>query len=184
MSARMEREIKLRFEGPDAARTAILELGAVPLRARRLQSDTVFDTPARELSCRAEVLRVRVEDGHHSVTFKSPIPDETMKLREEIETTVGSGPVVMTILGRLGFVVSFRYEKYREEFTLGEVVVALDETPVGTFVEIEGSEAGIHAVATALGRGPHEFVLESYRALFVQTCEAIGTTPTDMIFAR
>ena len=41
-----------------------------------------------------------------------------------------------------------------------------------------------HAVATALGRGPHEFVLESYRALFVQTCEAIGTTPTDMIFAR
>ena len=180
----MEREVKLRFDSPEAARRALLSLGAVPLRPRRLQSDTVYDTAERTLAARAEVLRVRVEDGHECVTFKSPLPDATMKLREELETTVGSGALVMTIFERLGFVVSFRYEKYREEFTLVDVIAAVDETPVGTFVELEGTEGGILAAADALGRTPEQFVLESYRSLFLQACAATGVTPTDMVFAR
>jgi adenylate cyclase, class 2 len=184
MSAHMEREVKLRFDSPELARAALLSLGAVPLRPRRLQSDTVFDLPERTLAARAQVLRVRVEDGNHCVTFKSPIPDETMKLREELETSVGSGVLVMSILERLGFVVSFRYEKYREEFTLVGIVAAVDETPVGTFVELEGTEDGILSVAEALGRSPQQFVLDSYRTLFVQACAATGTAVTDMVFAR
>ena len=180
----MEREVKLRFDSADLARTALLSVGAVPLRPRRLQSDTVFDTPSRTLATRAEVLRVRMEDGHHCVTFKSPIPDPTMKLREEIETSVGNGALAMTILERLGFVVSFRYEKYREEFTLLDTVAAVDETPVGTFVELEGTETGILSAAAALGRSPQQFVLDSYRTLFVQACAESGATPTDMVFSR
>jgi adenylate cyclase class 2 len=180
----MEREIKLRFDSPEIARNALLALGAVPLRPRRLQSDTVYDTPARALATRAEVLRVRMEDGHHCVTFKSPLPDDTMKLREEIETSVGNGALVMTILERLGFVVSFRYEKYREEFTLLDIVAAVDETPVGTFVELEGTESGILMAAEALGRTPQHFVVDSYRTLFVQACADAGTAATDMVFSR
>lgn len=184
MSGHLEREIKLRFASPEAAREALLALGATPLRPRRLQTDTVYDTPARTLSLRAEVLRVRVEDGHHYVTFKSPVQDTTMKLREEIETAVGDGRVLMKILERLGFVVSFRYEKYREELSLPDIVAAIDETPVGTFVELEGSRAGITAIAIALGRGPGDYVLESYRTLFIQSSAARGTTATDMLFPR
>lgn len=184
MPAQMEREIKLRFDSPDAARRALVELGAQPLRPRRLQSDVVYDTVARDLSARAEVLRVRMEDGHHYVTFKTPVPHPTMKLREEIETAVGDGRLLMTIFERLGLVISFRYEKYREEFSLSDVVVAIDETPLGTFVEIEGSDVGIMAVSAALGRQPADFVLESYRTLFVQSCQATGNVATDMIFAR
>jgi adenylate cyclase class IV len=59
----LEREIKLRFESPEAARAAITFAGARPLRSRRLQSDVLFDTEERALSARGQVLRVRIEAG-------------------------------------------------------------------------------------------------------------------------
>jgi hypothetical protein len=38
------------------------------------------------------------------------------------------------------------------------------------------------AVAQALGRGPADYLLDSYRGLFVRHCEQLGTPPTDMLF--
>ena len=70
-----------------------------------------------------------------------------MKVREEIETVVGDGDILLRVLKELGLHVWFRYEKYREEFAHEDVIVAIDETPVGIFVEIEGSEHGIAAMA-------------------------------------
>ena len=52
-----------------------------------------------------------------------------MKLREELETSIGDGALVLAMLERLGFRVWFRSEKYREEFALADVVIAIDETP-------------------------------------------------------
>ena len=52
----------------------------------------------------------------------------------------------------LGLHVWFRYQKFREEFAAEDVTIALDETPVGTFVEIEGGERAIEFMARALGR--------------------------------
>ncbi len=182
MPAILEREIKLRFASAEAARSAIQQLGATSLRPRRLQADAVFDTPDRTLSSQGEVLRVRVEEGSDSVTFKHPAAHPTMKLREEFETEVGDGALLITILTKLGFEIVFRYEKYREEFAHDDVIVAIDETPVGTFVEIEGSDAGIMATAALLGRGPGDFVVDSYRALFVRACLESGVKPTDMVF--
>jgi len=86
------------------------------------------------------------------------------------------------VLEQLGFHVWFRYQKYREEFSREDVTVAVDETPVGTFVEIEGSERGIQEMATALARKPADYVLDSYRGLFVQHCERHGLPVSDMLF--
>ncbi len=107
-----------------------------------------------------------------------------MKLREELETVVGDGQVVLHILEELGLHVWFRYEKYREEFAHEDVTVAVDETPVGVFVEIEGSEHGIVATADALGRTQADYVLDSYRGLFLKHREQFGLRGTDMVFDR
>ncbi len=93
-----------------------------------------------------------MENGKSRLTFKGPVQPGIMKVREELETVVGDGDILLRVLKELGLHVWFRYEKYREEFAREDVIVAIDETPVGMFVEIEGSEPGIASMAEALGR--------------------------------
>jgi len=128
------------------------------------------------------VLRVRIDSGKSLLTFKGPVQPSFAKLREELETVIGDGVLLVCMLERLGFRVWWRYEKYREEFALDDVVIALDETPVGTFVEIEGGERGIADTAEALGRGPDDYVVDSYRRLFQAHCQARGIADVHMLF--
>ena len=179
----VEREIKLRFASPDEARSAILATGATPLRSRRLQEDALLDTSDEALRRRQCVLRIRSESGKSLLTFKGPVLPGSMKVRDEFETVVGDSEVMQRVLEELGLHVWFRYEKYREEYAAGEVTIAIDETPVGTFVELEGSEQGILALAATLGRAPSDFVLESYRALFVEHRAAFGLKGPNMVFS-
>ena len=178
----LEREIKLRFDSVEAAREAVLATGASPLLGRRLQEDSLLDTEDEMLRRRRCVLRVRVENGKSRITFKGPVQPSIVKVREELETVVGDGGVLLGILEELGLHVWFRYEKYREEFSHEDVIVAIDETPVGVFVEIEGSEQGITAMAEALGRTQADYVLDSYRGLFLKYRDEFGVTGTDMVF--
>jgi adenylate cyclase class 2 len=178
----MEREVKLRFESAANARDAIRGAGATPLLGRRLQEDALLDTSDEQLRRRRCVLRVRAESGKSRLTFKGPVQPSAMKLREEVETVVSDGGALLRVLEELGLQVWFRYEKYREEFAYGDVIVAVDETPVGVFVEIEGSEHGIEAAAEALGRSPGDYILESYRGLFLAHGSEHGLTGRDMVF--
>ena len=178
----LEREVKLRFNSADEARDAILAAGATPLRGRRLQEDSLLDTGDEELRRRRCVLRVRVENGKSRITFKGPVQPSAMKLREEYETVVGDGEVLLRVFEELGLHVWFRYEKYREEFAHEDVIAAIDETPVGVFVEIEGTERGIADMAIALGRSESDYILDSYRALFLQYRDERGLTCPDMVF--
>jgi adenylate cyclase class 2 len=173
-----EREIKLRFASVEEAREAVLAAGCTPLLGRRLQEDVLLDRENDELRQRRCVLRVRTESGKSRLTFKGPVQPSPMKLREEVETVVGDGEVLLRVLHEVGLHEWFRYEKYREEFSHEDVTVAIDETPVGVFIEIEGSEDGISAMAEALGRGPADYVLDSYRGLFLQS----GRAGRDMVF--
>jgi adenylate cyclase, class 2 len=184
MSNQFEREVKLRYTDPVSARAAVIRLGAGTHRPRRLQQDALLDTADGLLRDQRSVLRVRSENGAAVLTFKGPVQPSTMKLREEIETTAGDPDVLLTLLQRLGFRVWFRYEKYREEFRKDDVIIAIDETPVGTFLEIEGSEQGVTDIAAELGHEPRDYVLDSYRGLFIRYCEERGATPGDMLFAR
>src|SRR5438105_13213601 len=91
MTAILEREIKLRFETPEAARTAILRAGATPVRCRRLQEDCLLDTADETLRRHRCVLRVRVESGRSVLTYKGPVQPSLVKAREEMEMIVADG---------------------------------------------------------------------------------------------
>ena len=50
------------------------------------------------------------------------------------------------------------------------------------FVEIEGCEQGIETAAAALGRSQADFIVDSYRSLFLQLRDRFGLTTSDMVF--
>jgi adenylate cyclase class 2 len=179
----LEREIKLLFDEPESARAAVIAAGATPLRSRRLQEDSLFDTDDELLRRQRCVLRIRSDSGRSLLTFKGPVQQAVTAAREEHETVVSDGAVLEYVLAQLGMHVWFRYQKYREEFSAEDVTIAIDETPVGTFVEIEGGEEGILEMARSLGRTPADFILDSYRSLFISRREAFGISGTDMVFA-
>ncbi|MBI2223335.1 MAG: class IV adenylate cyclase [Acidobacteria bacterium] len=178
----LEREVKLRFDSAESARDAILQAGATSVHGRRLQEDFLLDTEDETLRRRRCVLRVRLENGMSRLTFKGPVQPSLMKVREEIETVVGDGEVLLQTFAELGLHVWFRYQKYREEFACVDVIASVDETPVGVFVELEGSEHGIESLATALGRGPADYILDSYRGLFLKFRDEHGIVGSDMVF--
>ena len=178
-----EREIKLLFSTPTDARLAILAAGAAPLRCRRLQEDALFDTDDESLRRRGCALRIRIDSGRSLLTFKGPIQPGPMKIREEHETVVSDGEVLIQLLQSLGLHVWFRYQKFREEFAAEDATIALDETPIGTFVEIEGGERAILTLAQALGRSPNDFIRDSYRGLFLARRTEFGLQGANMVFA-
>lgn len=161
----------------------MLSSGAVPLRPRRLQHDALLDSTQGSLKSRGCALRVRADGSNTVLTFKGPPQPGTMKTRDEHETPVADAAALFSVLAGMGFDVWFRYEKYREEFSAPGVIIAIDETPVGTFVEIEGDEGAILSTAQALGRSPSDFILQSYRSLFADGAAAAGLTGRDMLFS-
>jgi adenylate cyclase, class 2 len=178
----LEREVKLSFRSADEARAAIVGTGASPLRSRRLQEDALFDTADETLRRRGCALRVRTESGRSLVTFKGPVRPASMKVREEHETVIGDGEMLIRIFEALALRVWFRYQKYREEFAATDLTIAIDETPVGTFVEIEGGEEAIVSMTHALGRTPADFILDSYYRLFMKRREQFGLAGDEMVF--
>ncbi len=189
MSDNLEREIKIRFASAAEARAAVTGIGAAPLRARRFQDDCLLDFADGRLRDERCTLRVRQErwleqdrPAGATVTFKGPPRLDVMKVREELETGVEDGALLLRVFERAGFRVWFRYQKRREEFTCDGAVVAIDETPCGVFVEIEGAEGGVARVARALGRTPDDYIVASYRSLYEEDCARRGRRVADMVF--
>jgi adenylate cyclase class 2 len=111
---------------------------------------------------------VRDDAGRAFLTFKGAVVPGQLKVRDEIETGADSAERLLAILGALGYEPIFRYEKYREELTVPGAIVAVDETPIGTFVEIEGDADAIHDIARRLGYSPADYVTASYRTLYAE----------------
>ena len=178
MAGQVESEIKLRTPGPEAARAAVAGLGARRLRARHFEDNLLLDDAAGRLGTAGRLLRLRRTPQGGHLTYKGPRLDSgEVKAREEIEVSVGDPDDLQSLLAALGLRPVFRYQKYRETYSWKDVEIVVDETPVGTFLEIEGPVDGIHAAAAALGYRREDYITDSYAALFV----AAGGTG-DMVF--
>jgi adenylate cyclase class 2 len=83
----------------------------------------------------------------------------------------------------------FIYEKYRTIYAEGHKAdlhglpqAAYDETPIGNYLELEGPEKWIDAVATRLEYSRQDYITSNYLALYYQKCREEGKRPGNMIF--
>jgi adenylate cyclase class 2 len=177
-------EMNLIFDTPD---------GGLAKHGQLLRIRTETPAPLRKGSKSKAVARTLL-------TFKSP-PDQLAigdlgtsgdrrhKVREEIETELTDGATIQRIFEGLGLRGWFRYEKYRTTYVLPGrhgwakwLLIEVDETPIGTFVELEGEAGAIDRAAKELGYSAREYVLKNYLVLYVEECKRKGEPPKDMLF--
>jgi len=180
-----EIEIKLAFETVDAAREAVENTGATISIPRHFEDNLVFDRPDRSLKQNGMVLRLRARDDKRILTLKSPVPGvHVYKVREEHETEVGDIDVMHEVFTRLGFELAWRYQKHRTQYSLGDLAICLDETPIGCYVELEGPPDQIDRTAAELGFGIDDYLRNSYRELYALEARRRGIPEGDLLVGK
>jgi adenylate cyclase class 2 len=119
------------------------------------------------------------------------------KIREENEVRIPDRGEALMILKALGVRPWFRYEKFRTVFGLRGMrglKLALDETPIGIFLELEGPREQINRAAELLGFARSGYINKSYGALFMEERGFMGRAShnepvpfsgvPDMVFGR
>ncbi|HWF47564.1 MAG TPA: class IV adenylate cyclase [Bryobacteraceae bacterium] len=181
-----EIEVKIPLPGVDGVPDKLKAAGFSVSAERIFEANTLYDTAEQDLRRNQQILRLRQVGQRVVLTWKGPGEPGPHKNREERETGIESFPEMHVILERLGYVPTFRYEKFRTEFRQkGEDgrVVTLDETPIGTFLELEGPGDWIDRTAQFLGFNKEDYVLESYGQLYLNYCARRGLQPGNMVFA-
>lgn len=175
-----ERELKFGEVELDRVRECLRELDAERTAPSALEDNWIFDRDG-DLERAGSILRLRINNRGASLTYKgAPRFEDSVKVREERETEVGDAEEMMSILRCLGYTVSRRYQKAREEWRLGGVVICLDHTPIGDFVEFEGR--GAVKVAERCDLDPGAAERRSYLELYEDYLAENPGAPEDMVF--
>jgi adenylate cyclase class 2 len=203
-----ETEIKLLVREGKAFERKLKKLGAKTIGARSgrvHEMNVIFDTPDGGLAKHGQLLRIRTETSEPKgkkaaarviLTFKQPtvkgVDDEgsRFKVREETEVEIADAAPLVKIFEGLGLRGWFTYEKYRTTWKLGaaarwakDLLIEVDETPVGTYVELEGPPEAIDRAAGELGYSRRDYLLKNYLTLYAEDCRRRGVTPGNMLFA-
>jgi adenylate cyclase class 2 len=164
----MDQEIEVKFLIKDYERliNKIKNLGLVCARPRTHELNLRYDTPDQGLVSASQVLRLRKDDLAR-LTFKGPGKlQEDVLTRKEIEVVVSDFEATHRLLEALGYQVVLIYEKYRANYLIDTLILSLDETPLGVFVELEGeSPAQVKSAAKLLGLDWEQRINLSYSAL-------------------
>jgi adenylate cyclase class 2 len=163
MGNMIEIEVKIKIKNIEKTADKIIALGAELLKNRRLEENTLYDFPSQSLFHRKCALRLRTENKKAYLTFKGP-PQKSrkFKIREEYETGVKNGKQMERILKKLGFISTYRYQKYRTTYRLKKCKLCLDETSIGDYLELEGQQSQIVRIAASLGFSKQEFIKLDY----------------------
>lgn len=164
----MDQEIEVKFLIKDYERLMhkIQNLGLICARPRTHELNLRYDTPDQGLVSASQVLRLRKDDLAR-LTFKGPGKlQEDVLTRKEIEVVVSDFEATHRLLEALGYQVVLIYEKYRANYLIDTLILSLDETPLGVFVELEGeSPAQVKSAAKLLGLDWEQRINLSYSAL-------------------
>ena len=159
---------------------APLDFGVTP---RTHEYNTLYDLPGEVLRKRGELLRLRKYGKKWIVTHKAKGSVGRHKSRVETETEVGDGKALDHILTALGFRPTFVYEKFRAEWSDGNGLVVLDQTPLGDIGEIEGPARWIDGTARSLAVDRSAYMTSTYTDLFFDWKRKTKTPVQEMTFA-
>jgi adenylate cyclase, class 2 len=180
----MKREIEVKFRVADLRELARkLRTAGFRLVTRRThEMNTLYDLPAEVLRKRKELLRLRKYGSSWKLTHKSAGKKARHSSRVELETGVDDGTKMDAILRALGYAPSFRYEKFRAEWSDKKGQVVVDQTPIGDFCEIEGPSRWIDATARRLGITPTDYITKNYATLFAEWKKETKSPAKEMTF--
>ena len=184
-----EIEVKLRIPSAQAIGKRLRQLGFRLLHRRSFEDNLLFDTDTQALRHARCLLRLRRYGSRRVLTYKGPpAKDRFFKSRQELETEVKNPQAVQAIFEQLGLRPVFRYQKYRTQYhqdiSDGSLEAAVDETPIGNFLELEGCRAEIDRTARQLGFTRNDYCTASYATLYMEHCQQKGISPQDMIFLQ
>jgi adenylate cyclase class 2 len=161
-------EVEIKFRVADV-RSLARKLRAAGFRIvtkRTHEMNTLYDLPGGILRSHQQLLRLRQYGSEWKLTHKAKKKTGRHSSREELETVVEDGKKMDLILRALGYEPSFRYEKFRAEWTDGKGQVVVDQTPIGNFCEIEGAPRWIDATAKKLAVSKTDYITKNYATLF------------------
>jgi adenylate cyclase, class 2 len=178
------REIEIKFQVADM-RALVRKLRAAGFRIvtpRTHEMNTLYDLPGEVLRGRKELLRLRKYGSEWTLTHKASKKTGRHSSRTELETLVGDGKQMDLLLCALGYTPSFRYEKFRAEWSDGKGQVVVDETPIGNFCEIEGASRWIDTTAGKLGVSEGDYITKNYAGLFLDWKARTKSRAAEMTF--
>src|SRR5262249_31497026 len=182
----LEIEIKIPLENPDLLNR--LPGNLTPETPRHFEDNWMLDTTDERLKREQSALRVRFVDGRGLVTFKGlSTTASSFKAREELETHTEEPHQMVAIFERLGYHAFFRYQKYRTVYKLamddGQTLKVMhDETPMGNFLELEGTEEAVKRAVAALELKPKDYITSTYIGMQAERCRAEGRPLEDLLF--
>jgi adenylate cyclase, class 2 len=182
MASNKEIEIKFRIEDVRLLARKLRKAGFHVVTPRTSEMNTLYDLPGESLRLRGELLRLRKYGTKSILTHKDKGTTGRHKIRVETETEVADGGKMDGILRALGYSPWFRYEKFRAEWSDGKGQVVVDETPVGTFGEIEGASRWIDATAKKLGVVASDYITNNYVGLFLDWKRRTKSRAEEMTF--
>lgn len=146
------------------------------LGERKYEKTVMYDNPSQLMQTTDGRIRLRQSGDTYSLSYKKPLPVWPGQPKHEIEheTVVADFATIDHILRAMEFSPTSSYEKYRTKVNEGEVQLTIDEYPYQTFIEIEGDEDKITAVAKQLGFDVHDHLLLPADTLFNQWRVARG----------
>jgi adenylate cyclase class 2 len=181
-----DREVEVKFSiGDIEALTASLQTAGFQLiTARTHEINTLYDQPGGKLRRRGALLRLREYGPRWTLTYKDKSGPQSgrHKSRREIETQVENGEATARMVEAIGFSPTFRYEKFRSEWSDSSGHVVIDETPIGNFGEIEGQPKWIDATARRLNISVKSYLKESYAELFAAWKRKTKSKAKEMTF--
>jgi adenylate cyclase, class 2 len=189
-------EIELKFPVPDpqALQAQLPHLGFHLDTPRTFEHNTLFDTPNRDLRAKTQILRLREYGGIHILTHKR-IDDNNAdtsryKIRIETETAVSDPHALAEVFAQLGYTPAFIYEKYRTEWSIFDPAtnstphLVIDETPIGTYAELEGPTDWIDRTLAELHIDHATCLTDSYGKLFLDWKQRTGSPAEHLTFAE